>query len=69
MKRLQEVQKEKESLIKKVQSEEENIQNNLKKKLKSVHQEKVDLENELEKEQEYIGIQYCAYTITILSPV
>lgn len=45
MKRLNDLQKEKEALVKKVKMEEENLTNNLKKRLKTLQQEKIDVEN------------------------
>jgi transcription initiation factor TFIID subunit TAF12 len=48
------LQREKEVLAKKVQSEEENLHLNLRRRLKELQQEKVDTENMLEIEQEQI---------------
>ena len=45
MKKLTDLQREKEALVKKVQIEEENLTNNLKKRLKELQQEKIDVEN------------------------
>lgn len=54
MRRLHDAEKERDLLIKRAQTEEENIQNNLKKRLRKVAREKVELQNKLEREQEYI---------------
>ncbi len=54
MRKLFDLQREKDALSKKVQSEEENLQLNLKKRLQDLQQQKVDTENMLEIEQEQI---------------
>ena len=54
MRKLYDLQREKDSLARRVQLEEENLHNNLKKRLKDLQQEKVDTENMLEQEQEQI---------------
>jgi hypothetical protein len=48
MRRLVDLQREKEALSRRVQAEEENLQGNLKRRLKELQQEKVDTENTLE---------------------
>lgn len=54
MRKMLDLQREKEVLAKKVQSEEENLHLNLRRRLKELQQEKVDTENMLEIEQEQI---------------
>ena len=54
MRKLYDLQREKDSLARRVQLEEENLHSNLKKRLKDLQQEKVDTENMLEQEQEQI---------------
>mmetsp|Transcript_31390 Transcript_31390/g.72199 ORF Transcript_31390/g.72199 Transcript_31390/m.72199 type:complete len:366 (-) Transcript_31390:118-1215(-) len=53
--RLEAAQKEKETLARQVEQEEEFMVNTLQKKLQQVKLEKVALENQLESEQEYIS--------------
>lgn len=48
MRKMIDLQREKEQLAKKVQQEEENLHLNLKRRLKELQQEKVDTENMLE---------------------
>jgi predicted nuclease with TOPRIM domain len=48
MRKLFDLQKEKETLSKRLAQEEENLHTNLKRRLKDLQQEKVDTENMLE---------------------
>ena len=45
MKKLNDLQREKEMLVRKVKKEEENLSNNLRKRLQKLQQEKIDVEN------------------------
>lgn len=54
MKRLDQLKREKQTLVNEVEQEEEYLTNNLQKRLEKLNREKGDLENKLEMEQEYI---------------